>query len=88
MKIGILGTRGIPNHYGGFEQFTEFFATYAATCGHEVIVYNSHTHPYKEKKFKGVEIIHCYDPEQTIGTLGQFIYDLNCIIDLESFSSK
>jgi hypothetical protein len=30
MKIGILGTRGIPNHYGGFEQFAEFFATYAA----------------------------------------------------------
>ncbi len=23
LKIGILGTRGIPNHYGGFEQFAE-----------------------------------------------------------------
>ena len=22
MKIGILGTRGIPNHYGGFEQLS------------------------------------------------------------------
>lgn len=81
MKIGILGTRGIPNHYGGFEQFAEFFATYAVQNKHEVTVYNSHCHPFKEKKFKGVEIIHCYDPEQTIGTLGQFIYDLNCIID-------
>ena len=81
MKIGILGTRGIPNHYGGFEQFAEFFATYAASCGHEVSVYNSHTHPYKEKNFKGVQIVHCYDPEIKIGTAGQFFYDLNCILD-------
>jgi glycosyltransferase involved in cell wall biosynthesis len=81
MKIGILGTRGIPNHYGGFEQFAEFFATYAASCGYEVSVYNSHTHPCKEKKYKGVKIIHCYDPENKIGTVGQFFYDLNCILD-------
>ena len=25
MKIAILGTRGIPNYYGGFEQFAECF---------------------------------------------------------------
>ena len=81
MKIGILGTRGIPNHYGGFEQFAEFFATYAASEGHEVYVYNSHSHPYRATEFKGVHIVHCYDPENKIGTVGQFIYDLNCIRD-------
>ncbi|MFD2908601.1 DUF1972 domain-containing protein [Flavobacterium ardleyense] len=81
MKIGILGTRGIPNYYGGFEQFAEFFATYAALKGHEVYVYNSHNHPFQEKVFNNVNIIHCYDPEHKIGTVGQFIYDLNCIRD-------
>ena len=81
MKIGILGTRGIPNYHGGFEQFTEFFAIYAKAEGHEVYVYNSHSHPYKKENFKGVKIIHCYDPEGKIGTVGQFFYDLNCIID-------
>lgn len=81
MRIGILGTRGIPNHYGGFEQFAEFFATYAASKGHEVHVYNSHNHPYQKKDFKEVHIVHCYDPESKIGTVGQFIYDLNCIQD-------
>ena len=25
-KIGIIGTRGIPNQYGGFEQFAQFFS--------------------------------------------------------------
>ncbi|MBC8303666.1 MAG: DUF1972 domain-containing protein, partial [Pelagibacterales bacterium] len=24
MKIAIIGTRGIPNNYGGFEQFAEY----------------------------------------------------------------
>lgn len=81
MKIAILGTRGIPNYYGGFEQFAEYFSAYLAERGHEVYVYNSHNHPYQEKVFKGVNIIHRHDPEYKMGTFGQFIYDYNCIID-------
>lgn len=81
MKIGIIGTRGIPNHYGGFEQFAEYLATFLVAKNCEVYVYNSSNHPYKEKLFKGVHIIHCNDPENRTGTIGQFIYDLNCILD-------
>lgn len=81
MRIAILGTRGVPNNHGGFEQFAENFSIHLVKCGHDVHVYNSHNHPYKEKQFKGVNIIHCYDPEHIMGTPGQFIYDLNCIID-------
>lgn len=81
MRIAIVGTRGVPNHYGGFEQFAEFFSVYLVDKGHEVYVYNTHNHPYQEKIFKGVHIIHQYDPEYKIGTAGQFIYDFNCIMD-------
>lgn len=81
MNIAIIGTRGIPNHYGGFEQFAEYLSVGLVKNGHKVTVYNSHTHPYKESSFKGVQIIHCNDPENKIGTAGQFIYDLNCILD-------
>lgn len=81
MKIGILGTRGIPNNHGGFEQFAEHFAVYLQKKNHDVYVYNSHDHPYQKNTFKGVNIIHAYDPEYKIGTAGQFIYDLNCIKD-------
>ncbi len=81
MKVGILGTRGIPNYHGGFEQFAEFFSVFLAEEGHEVYVYNSSGHPYQEPFFNGVKIIHCNDPEEKIGTVGQFIYDLNCIRD-------
>ncbi|WP_286767980.1 MULTISPECIES: DUF1972 domain-containing protein [Sphingobacterium] len=82
MKIAIVGTRGIPNHYGGFEQCAEFLALGLVNSGHDVIVYNSHNHPYQEKNWNGVVIVHCYDPEDKIGTAGQFIYDLNCILDV------
>lgn len=81
MKIAILGTRGVPNHYGGFEQFAEFFSVYLVEKGHEVYVYNSHNHPYQSSDFHGVKILHCNDPEHKIGTFGQFIYDFNCIRD-------
>lgn len=81
MKVAILGTRGIPNHYGGFEQFAEYFSVYLSQKGHEVYCYNSHNHPYQEKNFHGVHLIHQYDPEYKLGTFGQFIYDYNCIID-------
>ncbi|WP_395065456.1 DUF1972 domain-containing protein [Flavobacterium sp.] len=81
MKIAILGTRGIPNYYGGFEQFAEFFSVYLVEKGHEVYCYNSHNHKFQEKTFHGVNIIHQHDPEYKYGTFGQFIYDYNCIMD-------
>lgn len=81
MKIGILGTRGIPNTYGGFEQFAEFFSVFLKQKGHEVYVYSSSSHEYQEKEYRGVHLIHCKDPEEKVGTIGQFVYDLNCIRD-------
>jgi hypothetical protein len=81
MKISIIGTRGIPNRYGGFEQFAEYLSVGLVERGHEVTVYNSQLHPFSDKEFKGVKIIHCKDPENKIGSAGQFIYDLNCILD-------
>ncbi len=81
LKIGILGTRGIPNQYGGFEQFAEYLSLGLVERGHEVVVYNGHTHTYQQSSWNGVQLVHCYDPEYKIGTAGQFIYDLNCILD-------
>ncbi len=81
MKIAILGTRGIPNNYGGFEQFAEYLAVGLVKKQHEVTVYNSHNHSYQEESWNGVRIKHIYDPEYKIGTAGQFIYDFLSIID-------
>ncbi|HMO18652.1 MAG TPA: DUF1972 domain-containing protein [Oligoflexia bacterium] len=81
MNIGIIGTRGIPNNYGGFEQFAEFLSVALVKLGHSVTVYNSHNHIFRESTYQGVNIVHCYDPEYFMGTAGQFIFDFNCILD-------
>ncbi len=81
MRIGIVGTRGIPNRYGGFEQFATRLAPFLARNGHDVLVYNTHDHPWKEIEYEHVSIIHKYNPERILGPAGQFIYDLLCIID-------
>ena len=39
MRIAILGTRGIPANYGGFETFAEELSTRLAARGHAVTVY-------------------------------------------------
>lgn len=81
MKVAILGSRGIPNRYGGFEQFAEYLSVGLVERGFEVWVYCSHLHPFREPVFHGVNLIHCRDPEDRLGTPGQFLYDLHCIID-------
>jgi len=81
MRIGILGTRGIPNHYGGFEQFAEIVSEHWSAAGHKVSVYCSHNHPYGNGDLGRVERILIYDPESQIGTTGQFVYDALCILD-------
>jgi len=81
MKLGIIGTRGIPNRYGGFEQFTEYIAPALVARGHHVIVYNSSLHPYQDAHWHGVRLIKKTDPENKLGAFGQMIYDFNCIVD-------
>ena len=39
LKIAIVGTRGIPNRYGGFERFAEQISSRFADHGHQVTVY-------------------------------------------------
>ncbi len=57
MKIAIMGIRGIPANYGGFETFAEELSTRLVERGHQVTVYGrSNMINYKEKYYRGVEI--------------------------------
>lgn len=40
MRIALMGTRGIPARYGGFETFAEQLSTRLVARGHEVTVYS------------------------------------------------
>lgn len=54
MRIAILGTRGIPAHYGGFETFAEELSTRLALVGNSVAVY-CRERP-AESPWRGVEL--------------------------------
>lgn len=75
MKIAILGTRGIPNKYGGLEQFAESFSVGLQQRGHDVTVYSPHMHDYDKDEFEGVKIQRIYCPESALGASAHFIYD-------------
>ena len=57
MHIAILGTRGIPANYGGFETFAEHLSTRLAARGHRVTVYcRAHYTSPRQLEFQGVRL--------------------------------
>jgi len=75
LNIAIIGTRGIPNQYGGFEQFAEHLSVGLVKRGHRVTVYSPHFHPYPHDSFHGVDIRRIFCPERFLGSAANFIYD-------------
>jgi glycosyltransferase involved in cell wall biosynthesis len=57
MRIAILGTRGIPASYGGFETFAEHLSTRLVARGHEVTVYcRAHYVSPRQLEYHGVRL--------------------------------
>jgi len=81
MKIAITGTRGIPNRYGGFEQFAEQLSIRLAQRGHDVWVYNPSFHSVPGNEFNKVKIIPKFNPEKFIGPAANYLYDFICLRD-------
>jgi glycosyltransferase involved in cell wall biosynthesis len=82
MTIAILGTRGIPNNYGGFEQFAEFLSTRLVKKGYDVTVYNPNFHPFDGSEFRGVRIKKVNSPDWLLGSgAANYVYDYRCLKD-------
>jgi glycosyltransferase involved in cell wall biosynthesis len=59
MKIAILGTRGIPASYSGFETAAEQLAERLTERGHEVVVYcRPHVVDKRIRTYKGARLVH------------------------------
>jgi len=57
MRIAILGTRGIPASYGGFETFAEHLSTRLVARGHDVTVYcRAHYVSPRQLEYHGVRL--------------------------------
>lgn len=81
MKIAILGSRGIPNNYGGFERAAEEIAIGMVKRGHQVTVYNPDDHPYAESSWHGVEIKRIFCHESRLKIWGTFLFDFLSLRD-------
>lgn len=58
MKIAMLGTRGIPASYSGFETCVEQLGQRLVQRGHQVTVYcRSHHITYKDTYYKGMRLV-------------------------------
>ncbi len=59
MKVAILGTRGIPASYSGFETAAEQLASRLSARGHEVVVYcRPHVVDPSLREHKGARLVH------------------------------
>jgi glycosyltransferase involved in cell wall biosynthesis len=58
MKIALLGTRGVPASYSGFETCVEELGSRLVTRGHQVTVYcRSHHVDYDQPTYKGMRLV-------------------------------
>lgn len=54
MKIAMIGSRGIPGRYGGFETAAEELSTRLVKRGHQVVVYcRPHIVKFEGSTYKG-----------------------------------
>ena len=56
MRIGLLGTRGVPARYGGFETAAEEIGARLVEAGHEVVVYCRNPGQH-QKTYLGMELV-------------------------------
>lgn len=77
-SLAILGCRGIPARYGGFESFAEQLSVRLVEAGVDVHVYCEKRDADAETDvFKGVSIKRISSP--SIGPLSSLVYDLKCL---------
>ena len=78
-KLLILGTRGIPAKYGGFETFAERLSLYLVDRGWEVTVYcQVNCSTIRRKKWKNINLVHI--PSQDNSAFNSIIFDYRSTI--------
>jgi hypothetical protein len=76
VRIGLLGTRGIPNKYGGFEEFAEKVTEHWVNEGHEVIVYcESDDESFEDVLPNGVKRVFIKTFQKSLKGFYLFLYD-------------
>ena len=76
-RLALLGSRGIPARYGGFETFAEELAVRLVARGFEVTVYGERRPGPVADEHRGVRLVQLARPP--LGPLGTVLFDLACL---------
>ena len=81
LKIAIIGSRGIPAGYGGFETFAQELAPRLVERGHDVTVYCRHGYTAGQvlDSYKGVKLVHT--PALRSRSFEQLSHEFTSIVD-------
>ena len=77
VHIAILGARGIPARYGGFETFVDELSRRLVTRGIRVTVYCEADETPAMDSYEGVELVHV--PANAPGPARTIVYDIACL---------
>lgn len=80
LKVAILGSRGIPARYGGFESFVENLSKRLVKMGLDVTVFCPSYNSYKKHSYKGVKLRFALNLEKYLGAVGTLLFDLLSIL--------
>jgi glycosyltransferase involved in cell wall biosynthesis len=76
IRLAILGTRGIPARYGGFETFAEQLSTRLAARGVNVTVFCPSPLPKSDESYRGVRLRFVRFP--SLGKYSEMFWDARC----------
>lgn len=77
LRLAILGTRGIPARYGGFETFAEQLAVRLARKGINATVYCPSKAHRGDGEYRGVRLTYVTTPR--LGALSEVAWDVKCL---------
>ncbi len=80
LKIVILGSRGIPARYGGYESFTENLSKRLVRMGVNVTVFCPSDSEYKKYTYHGINLRFILNLEKLFGPFGTLLYDILSLI--------
>lgn len=85
LSLAILGIRGVPARYGGFETFAEHLSVGLAKRGHDVYVYCPKYQEFKGPTYQGVQLIFISNFEYLFKgriprAICNLIYDITCLL--------
>lgn len=85
MKVAILGSRGVPANYGGFETFAEQLGAGLVQAGIDVSVYCPEYQAYKDNDYKGIRLIFVKNYEyltksRVLRAVANLLYDVASLV--------